>query len=438
MDIKIGNITIDGKDFRKLIETMFLLFLMVLMHNDLLANIPYTRSIYVVLLLILLITVPFKDSIILGFCFVLQSGGFFLSNGMMLDILVVLTMGFKSIAYCLAHKLKLKTVSFLCWILVLLVNIINIESFGLFSLLKIFSRLFLVVIIVNSDIIFEEKDRNWTTILAFLCLLILALFSLRAGLQYWGTAAYINRIVSFDRLGEAYRRAGGADSIGFALCIVFPLILERIIRKSSFLWIALCGIAFVIGVLSKSRVFLLTAGIVFLVFLMLYSSLDKRKKIVLYLSVVFLLAVLFYFSTNSLVFSGALSRFSLQNIGENSRLSIWTKMLQLWSESIKNILIGTGFDYKEGIGILAHNVWIEMLTAWGIVGTISMILLLFQSKISQLSTIRSNPNSLLIIGYFIGTLTISSITYDKFYLQISFVLIWLLEQGKQKDYIARI
>lgn len=433
MNIVIGNISINGKDFKKILESILLLILMVLMHVDLLANIPYTRNIYIISLLLLLIVVPFKDSVILGFCFTLQSEGFFLQNGMMLDIMVVLLLGAKSLAHSIFSKQKFSTVSFLGWLFVFLINIIAIDSFGSFAIIKTFFRLLLLFMIVNSDIVIEEEDRKWTAILAFLSVFTLAIMAFKAGIEYWGNAMYINRIISFDRLGEAYRVSGGADSIGFALCIVFPILLERISKKSSVLWIALCIISFIIGVLSKSRVFLLTAVVVFIVFVRLYSKLEKRKKYILYVSVIALFFGLLYISTKSLVFSSALSRFSSQIASENSRIGIWGKMLNLWSGSVKNIFFGAGFAYKEIIGILAHNVWIEMLVAWGIVGLTSTMLLLFQSKVMKLSNIRSNPNILLLLGYFLATLTISSITYDKFYLQIGFVVIWLIQTENEMN-----
>ena len=145
---------------------------------------------------------------------------------------------------------------------------------------------------------------------------------------------------------------------------------------------------FILGYLSISRVFILSAGLLIVLFVILYLVKNKKQgiKLILILGGILLLVALVFLRQTGLilvrmdilplkifgveydapeVFVGDENWYNQVLAGEVAhdpgRIGIFKMYLESWSENISSILFGKGISAKPVGQISAHNVFLQLL-----------------------------------------------------------------------------
>lgn len=133
------------------------------------------------------------------------------------------------------------------------------------------------------------------------------------------------------------------------------------------------NLSFIIGIItlwytqSKTNIFILLICIIMDVFKRLLNYINKRKIKYLYSMFItcgiFLILIIIYY----LVYS---------QFGFTGRISTWEYYLSAWTSNIKNIIIGANSSLVY-LHKYSENMYVDMITKYGIIGMSSFIFLLF-------------------------------------------------------------
>ncbi len=390
------------------------------------------QLLFFLILSFFMVCLPLEKAFIVLFIFSFHGEGFQLYGTLMIAYLVILFTGsllFKSM-------IKRKNISGKAIIFVFIligINCIQLNTMSLSDFIRIICWFLLVVFVASDkDISLSEYDQIVLTRYTVISLTILAVFSFLAGQDAYGSAYYSSLIGSF-RLGEAYRDFGGADSLGYALCLAYPLAIKDYLDKKENRLIPTLYllILFIIGIMAKTRSFLLAGLIITVLFLLYLFRAEKKKQLYIIIGVLLLCFVAAQIYTNSPIVKSAFDRFSYNDI-THGRTNIYKRIIELSTSSINTFIFGVGFTYKEKIGILAHNIPLEIIVSWGIIGAIAFIALII--SLYEYGKYRLFKDSALFywIGFGLACLTICSITYDHFYIHLCMLFV-LATKGVRRN-----
>lgn len=234
--------------------------------------------------------------------------------------------------------------------------------------------------------------------------------------MYGGIGEYISSFMSATyayRFGHSY-----GDTIGGAMAI--PLYTTMIIScgltcylkadRLNFIQKVIiffaAAISTVFGAMTISRSFYLGL-IVTIIAILLFKSQNKKfaKGILLFLVLV---AIIFLVSSNSDIINKIFSNLQLRldngmNKGSEGRTDIWISCIGYLLEHPLNLLFGFGATNYINIGAQtgelfaagAHNLFIDFLMSWGMVGSAILIAFLISVYNRQKNNARFNSQSLI-------------------------------------------
>lgn len=374
-----------------------------------------------------IVMLPTEYSIIIVFSFSFHGEGFKVNEILMIAYLAII-LSLKLVIDALINHKKYSITVILCSMVLFALSIGHLPDIRVVDFVRLGARFMLVAFLLgNGEIVFGEDEGRTLADAAFCSALVFAFFSLSAGFHAYGQATYMNMLLGEFRLGEEYRDFGGADAIGYMLCLIYPLQLKLMAdgSRSSVNCIVRLILLFAIGILSKTRSFLLTGSVLTVAFVLYKIKVDKKNRWKTILTTALAAIVLIDVCKSNLYISQAFGRFSEGDVS-NGRFDIYRNLMDIFD---KHIFVGVGFEYKELAGILAHNIFLEILVAWGIIGMAAMIVLSVKSYIVRNVSFRKNSAIFYWLGFFIACCTISSITYDKFY--INYCMLFLLAARKE-------
>lgn len=156
-------------------------------------------------------------------------------------------------------------------------------------------------------------------------------------------------------------------------------------------------ILIILGVLTQSKSFIISLGVILA--LTLFLSMDNVETNQKIISKIILLAIVFMCLCPLLNLNNYITRFtSIFNRDTNinsfttGRSDIWLSYLKEIKSSFKLLFIGKGIDtISNDIGIASHNVYIQLVYNYGVIGTI--VYLLFLKYIAE----RKNDKYYIII-----------------------------------------
>ena len=180
----------------------------------------------------------------------------------------------------------------------------------------------------------------------------------------------------------------------------------------------------IIGILSASRMFVLTAALT-VALLVLASLFLMRGKVLKRVLIVLSIFIVGFIIIQSSGFLGDKISYIVQRIVEPTHGDISNERFEIWSQyfdklSNNRVFLLFGFDYtKVGLSAMAHNAIIEQIATYGIVGNILIIVFLFAEwrnitfsvKVSHFSYLLS-LNNLHLIPLF--TIIVSGMTSHSF------------------------
>lgn len=160
------------------------------------------------------------------------------------------------------------------------------------------------------------------------------------------------------------------------VCLIIELIMGKINNKASFLFATITCVF--IGILTQSRTFLLLSGIAAVWFIFTIAKHKKKfRNVIIILIIALIIFINLSYSTFpntgfSEAFNSALNRILSPNHDDisNGRYEIW----DLYYTALKNnpfvLFFGTGNFTNLGLKMAAHNMWIEIIVSYGILGLI--------------------------------------------------------------------
>lgn len=198
-------------------------------------------------------------------------------------------------------------------------------------------------------------------------------------------------------MGEGLNYLNATLPLGLALSLSLVRIISLLVNKGRsiyvLLWLAVSLLFFVALLLFSARGVLLFPPLIMLVTLLVMK---KRNKLILWLLIPIIIAVLllaysFYINTAS---DYAVSRmFDLfESTDEEDRWELWSKSLHDIKDNLWFIFGGgiQAFEYNGSIKYYPHNIFIEVIGEYGILGIIISITLLWNIFTGYLRT-RLSP-----------------------------------------------
>ena len=219
---------------RRLFELVAFIGMSFYMHNSSIAgNKPLSTVIVLVVISIVLI-IPKRESFIMTFGLLLQSNGFFLSTGLLFEVVLVLAFSIKYVNSFIFHRKKV-SVLFVVMLGVLTMNIIH-KDLDILFLIRVCSRIMVAYLIIeDSEFLLSERNIISLSNYSFIAIAFIAVYSYIHGVNFWGSG-YGPSLYGTVRLGEAYRDHAGADTIGYVLCLVFPIVLQTFYLNRRKIW----------------------------------------------------------------------------------------------------------------------------------------------------------------------------------------------------------
>lgn len=412
-------------------KILFPLGLFFLMHFSYYSGMwPSISLLFVAVLAFCLLFFSVKTSFILIFCFSLLSNGFALSSGIVVEALLYLIFGLRLLFLSLIKKAPLEVTNCILIIALLIINLIHMQLTDVSSVARVVVRFFMLLFFLSSkEFFFLDDEKRLFSHLAFGSVCIFAFFAFLSGAEIWGVSGYLDKIEGLYRLGEEYREFGGADSLGYINCLAFPLILEQLLvnkKNRVILWCELI-ILLIIGILAKTSSFFISFVFLMFLFIAFLSKGSFKSKCVALFSFVLIVGCILFVANNSIILQQGLLRISDGTNGDIShgRFDIYVLLLKILFEKITNFCIGVGGDYVQITGILAHNVFLEILVCWGVLGFLVFSLLCVNFLINNRVTLKNNSSILYAFSFILACMTIGTMTSDKFYLHFLAGLIFL-------------
>lgn len=289
------------------------------------------------------------------------------------------------------RPIRISVIGLISFVLLVFFEIINdygkVSTGALLIFLSMISYLFIFVQFADRKCFnFEEIMRN--TIISYF---VVVMFSI---LQYGSFEAFISAVSDESmlvRFGEQNNPFGGAMGLPLYSALIIAMIVASVIIKHSLrirekaLLLLAGGFAFIFGVLTVSRSFLLCIGatVVFL-FLSLVGS--NRRKVFVILAFTAIISVAIYFVAENYINGVAEEYFfrSAHDAGTGIRGRIWESCIDFLRENPSGYLTGFGIGSYAEIGeskslmfsAMAHNLYLDVIMSVGAAGLLCVIALL--------------------------------------------------------------
>lgn len=191
---------------------------------------------------------------------------------------------------------------------------------------------------------------------------------------------------------------------GLAFVTTIILLKYKVLKYNIVYFLALF-ISFTIGLLTFSRAFILIILIIGLTWIILNFKFSFKSFIVLFNSIlIFLIMNLVVYIANPNIYDAIYERIFVTEDVSGNRLIIYKLYLDIIFNNLNIFLFGTGMqDYIDkfnDINILisnsSHNVFIEIISIWGIVG-LSLVLILFFKLLNNKRTIDFGREKLILV-----------------------------------------
>lgn len=233
-----------------------------------------------------------------------------------------------------------------------------------------------------------KKLLSVIVITSSICLLLVAVVANKNGMSL---ASYANATENYIRLGSETTNLIGAMGIptyaGIVLSCVYVLFVKY---KLSFLEMLFCAVvsaySVVLGLLSVSRGFIVCLGVLAALIIANILFSKERKKSAIIVLIMMTIMLIIYYKNSDIVTNVILklqSRMNGVNVSANDdRSSIWKDCVFYLGNHPTALLFGRGVNNYVGLGaeegyrfsMSAHNLLLDGLMAWGIIGFGSLIL----------------------------------------------------------------
>lgn len=232
---------------------------------------------------------------------------------------------------------------------------------------------------------------------------------------------------------SAMRTANNTNAIGVsaacAVAVLIPLLNKKCINK--IFGIIVLSICVILSFLTRSRTAFISLGIVALLFYF-YTIKEKRalRKGLVLISVV-VLAVLAISHYMPEIWRGTINRFIGQEDITNSRGIINAEYINVWSSNIWCMFFGYGaLSYLNvtNVGISPHNMIVDILISWGLIGLILMFAFLTILTSRSIKGINKKERILYFLPAIVKLFAVMGgqyLTVPKNHLQLCFLLIMM-------------
>lgn len=170
--------------------------------------------------------------------------------------------------------------------------------------------------------------------------------------------------------GKAYSSISGGNGISFnnalAVCmciLMLPKAKNMILRMFYVLSIAFLGYC---GILVIGRGFYVE--IILFVCLLLASNIKKPTQMILYFSLILLIAGLIYYFAKDYILISIERVFERFDQGYGDRADLVSEGQRLLQSNISVLLFGAGSYYPDTYGFTAHNLYLDSIVSLGIIG----------------------------------------------------------------------
>ncbi|MGG1573185.1 hypothetical protein [Fictibacillus sp. NRS-1165] len=398
----------------------------------------YALIILIGFLLIIAIT-KFETSLIIVFAFCFQSQTYALNSGLMFEGILILFLFTK---YFFGHGLKSKySTSMLLGVIIFLmidtVHFFNSDKFSFLNLLRFDLTILLLFLgIYNQQL--KISRENQATLIDFttITVVIVGLMGILAGVNEYGTGYISTYLFSGTyRLGEAYREVGGSDGLGFSCAIALSLITTKFSfgknGEGKFKYIIYFTLICLLGLLTKTRAFLICLLLVLIIYIV-YRLVKYKHAGKLNLLDIGLICVIILCGINEQFLnfvSNGFSRFEdVSNFNElsNGRIGIYLDIVKIWTDNAKNFLFGVGINnYQTQLGILAHNITLEAIVSWGLIGTLDFIVLICFAAKFRGRCKQGVVNFLPFLMLLIVSQTIETLSNPRYYIFILVLFVYI-------------
>lgn len=286
-------------------------------------------------------------------------------------------------------KLRLQLSGFLCMAFILALEFSSIIR-GNFEISNYLRFAAVLILSFYRMLEYDQKyDNNkivicfvlgyWITVIALLGQ-SLGYYSITDLLSSGGLPNRFGNTRQLLNIEEGMRISYNPNGLGnISMCaILLSLILYKVNNKIVY-FVSAIGAALV-GIMTQSRTFVVVA-IIGLALFTLFNSENRGirgKKIV----VVTLGAVALYFLITRVLFDyllGLLTRWKMEDFS-NGRVDITADYFDIMFQNVDRFIIGVGlqnYHEKYNMSLACHNATQEVLVAWGFIGLIIVLLLLY-------------------------------------------------------------
>lgn len=328
-----------------------------------------------------------------------------------------------------------KAVRILLYSMYILLGIEAINDFYYTDVFSMFNNIsamlyFSVFIIFK---IYKEIDMYKVCNKFIISCLVALTYSLIAG---GGIQAY-NNAIDYYRFGQEATSLGGAMGIPIYTGLIIAIALERIYNQygNQLINIFLMSFGLLLGIMTVSRIFLLILSVI--VLFIVIENLQLKSIKVLGIQLLGIVAIfILYFKFQDLILN-LIMKFTVRiGGGESARVEIYTDCINYLLFNIKALLIGEGsIGYPiigqqngYGFGAMAHNIYLDALMSWGIVGFSCLFIIVLYMIRNNFMIKQVKKNIFVILPasiYFVATLTEGSFNYANTYIYILFVLCYM-------------
>lgn len=243
------------------------------------------------------------------------------------------------------------------------------------------------------SIMIGSDTSNWDIIKMMKIFIISSTIACFANLLVGGGLSAYNNDIPWYRFGQesAETYLPGAMELplfsSISILIIISLFsyyhLDNCYKR--IFWGGLLGIHLLFGILTVSRVFILCMTVVFLllfIWMIRYSNFTQLAKIIMFIFIVILFAMIFYYDLIALLINKMVDRLFITNSDvAHGRSFIWIDCIKYLFYNIKALLIGEGIEYYSVLGMqngyyfsmMAHNFYLDVLMGTGVVGALSLI-----------------------------------------------------------------
>ena len=341
-------------------------------------------------------------AIIVGYCmfcgeekifyvavFLMSSNRMFTFVGISVNLIVIMIFYLREVLF---KKVKLKfNFAFLTFVL-LAYSLLDIWAYddtnGIMTIIKTFIILmFCIYVFIENKDIYKPHVVIYATFFMCLGLIINATISIA---------------ISPDSIMAGYKFSMSDNSNRNALAIICVSALSNlvILWKNKYVqldryWPVMALLITIVGIFTQSRTFMLGLGIVIIWLLVPSKGMNINKNIKYYLMLVFFILLGYFIITSSdiisNIFNNAWNRIVAPKNDDilNGRATNWNNYMAVLRENNYVLLFGAGTYTNVGLSAMAHNMWLEILVSYGVVGTIIIVLYYFTAIRILVSKIKT-------------------------------------------------